>query len=111
MREMRSGAPTLSRAPAYIETVIFTNDLEDQNMNKDIVEGKWKQIRGEAKAWWGKLTDDDLDRAAGKFDVLTGLLQEKYGYTREAAADEIDKRVTEYELNLKKKTVPTSMKS
>ena len=33
-------------------------------MNKDVLEGKWKQIRGEAKAWWGKLTDDDLDRAA-----------------------------------------------
>ncbi len=71
-------------------------------MNKDIFEGKWKQIRGEAKAWWGKLTDDDLDRAAGKFDVFAGLLQEKYGYTRERAAEEIDKRVTEYEARLKR---------
>ena len=77
-------------------------------MNKDIVEGKWKQIRGEAKAWWGKLTDDDLDRAAGKFEVLTGLLQEKYGYTRQYAADEIDKRVTAYEADLKDKTNPVS---
>lgn len=79
-------------------------------MNKDIVEGKWKQIRGEAKAWWGKLTDDDLDRAAGKFDVLAGLLQEKYGYTREVAANEIDKRVSAYEASLKAKTDPTSVK-
>lgn len=76
-------------------------------MNKDIVEGKWKQMRGEAKAWWGKLTDDDLDRAAGKLDVLAGLLQEKYGYTRQHAADEIDKRVTEYEAKLKENTAPT----
>jgi len=90
--------------------IVFSNDLEDQTMNKDIVEGKWKQMRGETKAWWGKLTDDDLDRAAGKFEVLTGLLQEKYGYTREAAADEIDKRVTEYETSLKKKTEPTPVK-
>ncbi len=73
-------------------------------MNNDIFEGKWKQIRGEAKAWWGKLTDNDLDRAAGKLDVLVGVLQEKYGYTREQAADEVDKRVTEYEANLKKVT-------
>ena len=79
-------------------------------MNKDILEGNWKQIRGEAKAWWGKLTDDDLERAAGKFDVLAGLLQEKYGYTRQAAADEIDKRVTAYEANLKKTTGPTPTK-
>jgi uncharacterized protein YjbJ (UPF0337 family) len=79
-------------------------------MNKDIVEGKWKQIRGEAKAWWGKLTDDDLDRAAGKFDVLAGLLQEKYGYTRQRAAEEIDKRITEYESSLKRSSAPTPKK-
>ena len=76
-------------------------------MNKDIIEGQWKQIQGQAKAWWGKLTDDDLKRAAGKFDVLAGLLQEKYGYTRQRAVDEINKHVTEYEASLKKKTGPT----
>jgi uncharacterized protein YjbJ (UPF0337 family) len=71
-------------------------------MNKDIFEGKWKQIRGEAKTWWGKLTDDELDQAAGKFDVLAGMLQEKYGYTRERADEEINKRVAEFEASLKK---------
>jgi len=75
-------------------------------MNQDIFEGKWKQIHGEAKAWWGKLTDDDLERAAGKYEVFVGLLQEKYGYTRQQAADEIDQRVTEFETNMKKNTVP-----
>jgi uncharacterized protein YjbJ (UPF0337 family) len=79
-------------------------------MNKDIMEGKWKQMRGEAKAWWGKLTDDDLERAAGKYEVLAGIIQEKYGYTREQAANEIDKRVTEFEDSLKKNTEPTVVK-
>ncbi|MBK7779851.1 MAG: CsbD family protein [Ardenticatenia bacterium] len=77
-------------------------------MNSDIFEGKWKQIRGEAKSWWGKLTDDDLDRAAGKFDVLAGLLQERYGYSREHAADEIDKRVTAFEAGMKEETAAQS---
>ena len=71
-------------------------------MNKDILEGKWKQMRGNAKTWWGKLTDDDLDRAAGKYDVLAGLLQEKYGYTRQHADEEIDKHFKEFEASLKK---------
>ena len=79
-------------------------------MNKDVFEGKWKQFRGEAKVWWGRLTDDDLDRAAGKFEVLAGLLQEKYGYTREAAADEIEERVTELESAMKIKTQPSVVK-
>jgi uncharacterized protein YjbJ (UPF0337 family) len=81
---------------------LFSKDLEDQTMNKDILEGKWKQMRGQAKTWWGKLTDDDLDRAAGKYDVLAGLIQEKYGYTRQRADEEIDKHMKEYEASLKK---------
>lgn len=79
-------------------------------MNKDIFEGKWKQISGEIKSWWGKLTDDDVKRANGKFDVFTGLLQEKYGFTHERAVEEIDKRVTEFEANMKKKTIPVPAK-
>ena len=75
-------------------------------MSSDVLKGKWQQIRGEAKGWWGKLTDDDLERAAGKIDILAGLLQEKYGYTRAHAIEEIDQRVNEYEAKLKK-SMPT----
>ena len=79
-------------------------------MNKDVFDGKWKQIRGEARAWWGKLNDNDLERAGGKFDVLVGLLQEKYVYTRQRAADEIDKHVSAYEASLKTKPLPATGK-
>ena len=37
-------------------------------MNQEILQGKWKQIRGEAQSWWGKLTNDDLDRVEGKVE-------------------------------------------
>jgi len=57
-------------------------------MNKDIFEGKWKEMRGQVRETWGKLTDDDLDKAGGKSDQLIGLLQQKYGYTREQAEKE-----------------------
>ncbi len=61
-------------------------------MNNNVIEGKWKQIRGEAKVWWGKLTDDDLEQVSGNIDKLTGLLQKKYGYTLQQAQEEIEKR-------------------
>ena len=64
-------------------------------MNQDIFEGKWKQMRGQAKVWWGKLTDDDLEKVGGKFDQLIGLLQEKYGYTRQQAEEEFNRRLKE----------------
>jgi uncharacterized protein YjbJ (UPF0337 family) len=66
-------------------------------MNADILKGKWKQIQGEAKKWWGDLTDDELTRVDGEQDKLVGLLQEKYGYSREKAEAEIDQRLTAYE--------------
>ena len=70
---------------------------EDPYMNKDIFEGKWKQMKGQIKVAWGKLTDDDLDTVAGKYDKFVGLLQEKYGYTRERAEEEVDRQIAEHE--------------
>jgi uncharacterized protein YjbJ (UPF0337 family) len=61
-------------------------------MNNDVFEGQWKKIRGQAKVWWGQLTDDDLEKVGGKFDKLIGVLQEKYGYTRQQAENEYKKR-------------------
>jgi uncharacterized protein YjbJ (UPF0337 family) len=62
----------------------------EQAVNKDILEGKWKQVRGKIKETWGDLTDDELDQVSGKYDVLVGKLQEKYGYSRQEAEKEID---------------------
>ena len=39
-------------------------------MNWDQIAGNWKQAKGQIKQKWGKLTDDDLDVAEGKKDVL-----------------------------------------
>jgi uncharacterized protein YjbJ (UPF0337 family) len=54
-------------------------------------------MRGDLKSWWGKLTDDDFEKIGGKKDRLLGMLQEKYGYTREAAQQEIDRRFRDYD--------------
>lgn len=59
-------------------------------MNWDQIEGKWKQLRGNAKEQWGKLTDDDLDVMAGKRDQLIGKVQEKYGIAKEEAERQVD---------------------
>jgi uncharacterized protein YjbJ (UPF0337 family) len=66
-------------------------------MNTDIFEGRWKQMRGELRSWWGKLTDDDLENIAGHKDKLLGVLQEKYGYTRDEARREVDRHLKEYD--------------
>jgi uncharacterized protein YjbJ (UPF0337 family) len=64
-------------------------------MNDDTLLGQWKQIRGKSKEWWGKLTDDDLDVVDGKREQLIGMLQKKYGYTKDQAAQEVNRRLKE----------------
>ena len=58
-------------------------------MNADIIKGKWKQINGRIKERWGNLTDDDPDVAEGHSEYLAGKLQERYGWTKEKAQDEL----------------------
>jgi uncharacterized protein YjbJ (UPF0337 family) len=55
-------------------------------MNKTIMQGKWRQVRGGMKTRWASLTDDDRRMIDGKLDQMMGLLQERYGYTQERAA-------------------------
>lgn len=62
-------------------------------MNKDTVEGNWKQLKGKVKEQWGKLTDDDFDVIAGKRDQLVGRIQERHGISR----DEAEKQVKDWE--------------
>jgi uncharacterized protein YjbJ (UPF0337 family) len=59
-------------------------------MNKDTIEGNWKQLKGNVKARWGKLTDNDLDVANGSADILSGKIQERYGIAREEAEKQLD---------------------
>jgi uncharacterized protein YjbJ (UPF0337 family) len=66
-------------------------------MNKDILEGKWKQMRGQIKVSWGKLTDNDLEQVGGKYDKFVALLQEKYGFSRERAEEEVNRQIADYE--------------
>ncbi len=57
----------------------------------DQIEGKWKQLRGQVRTQWGKLTDDDLEQIAGRKDILAGKLQERYGIAKEEANAQIER--------------------
>ncbi len=57
--------------------------------SNDAMKGKWKQVLGEAKLTWGKLTDDELLQLDGHADELTGLVQERYALARDAAAKQV----------------------
>jgi hypothetical protein len=68
-------------------------------MNKAMFEEEWKVIRSQSTAWWSLMAEFDLakvDKAEVKFDKYVTLLQVKYGYTRQKAREELDRRLAEY---------------
>jgi len=63
-------------------------------MNRDQLQGNWKQVKGKAQEQWGKLTNDDLDQINGRAEQLEGKIQERYGKSKEEAKKEVDKFCT-----------------
>lgn len=60
------------------------------NTTKDILIGRWHEVKGQVRKQWGKLTDDDLARLSGKTEELVGVLQQRYGYGKVQAEIEIN---------------------
>lgn len=59
-------------------------------MNRDRIEGNWKQLKGKIRQQWGKLTDDQLDQINGSKEMLAGKLQELYGISKEEAEKQVN---------------------
>ncbi len=65
-------------------------------MDPEQIKGNWKQLKGDIKKQWGKLTDDDLAEAEGHRDYLIGKIQERYGIAKDEAREQLE----EFEKNL-----------
>lgn len=58
-------------------------------MNRDRLEGGWKQFGGKVKEQWGRLTHDPRRELAGRRDQLAGRVQQRYGISKEQSAREL----------------------
>lgn len=52
-------------------------------MNRDRIEGIWKQVCGRLRQRWGMLISDQLNAIAGTQSQLAGRIQERCGITKE----------------------------
>lgn len=60
-------------------------------MNTQIAKGTMKDLKGELKQTWAKLTDDDLTYLDGSVDQIIGKVQKAYGYSKDKALEEFDR--------------------
>lgn len=66
-------------------------------MNWDVIEGNWKEFKGNVKQQWSKLTDDQLEVIAGKREHLAGKIQVMYGIGK----DEAEHQLSDWQSNQK----------
>jgi uncharacterized protein YjbJ (UPF0337 family) len=59
-------------------------------MNEAMLKGNWNELKGRIKAKWGDITNDDMDVIDGKADQLVGILQQRYGRSKEEAEREVE---------------------
>ena len=63
--------------------------------NRSKFDQEWKVIRGRSMEWFSLLGEHDLkkiDKAQDKQDKFLTMLQVKYGYTRQQATEEVNRR-------------------
>lgn len=48
-------------------------------MNRDVINGKWKQMKGEFLMLWAEWFDSDDIWIHGSHESLSGIVQEDYG--------------------------------
>jgi uncharacterized protein YjbJ (UPF0337 family) len=68
-------------------------------MNKDIIAGRWKEIKGSIKQQWAKFTEEDVLKLKGSYEELKGELQKKYGHKKEEAEKEINDFVKKHKFD------------
>lgn len=66
-------------------------------MNTQIAKGAMKDLKGELKQTWAKLTDDDLNYLDGSVDQILGKIQKAYGYTTDKVQEEFNNFKTKNE--------------
>lgn len=58
-------------------------------MNRDRLEGNWKQFGGQLKELWGRLTLDPECVHAGRRDQIAGRVMERYGLSKDRSARQL----------------------
>lgn len=65
-------------------------------MNQNTISGKWKELKGEIRNQWGKLTDDEIESTKGNLTAVTGLIQQRYGEAKESTSEKLNSLFARY---------------
>lgn len=59
-------------------------------MENPQIRGRWDQIKGLVREFWGELSGDEIDFLAGHRERLIGKLEERYDMSRAEAEKQVE---------------------
>jgi uncharacterized protein YjbJ (UPF0337 family) len=74
-----------SHLSAHRQLGKYLSITKESDMNMDRIEGSWRQLKGNVKQQWGRLTNDQFMAMEGKRDQTAGKNQVSYGLSMETA--------------------------
>jgi uncharacterized protein YjbJ (UPF0337 family) len=75
-------------------------------LNEEQFNGKWNEIKGGIRNLWGKITDDELEQIKGNITEVTGLVEEKYGETKEDIKQKLSRLMESFDNDTDKNISP-----
>ncbi len=75
-------------------------------LNQEQFQSKWWEIKGGIRNLWGKLTDDELEQVKGNITEVSGLVEEKYGETKEEIKMKLDQLLESFDNDSDKNISP-----
>jgi uncharacterized protein YjbJ (UPF0337 family) len=68
----------------------FVRPQQETQMNWEQIQGDWMLFKGNVRANWVKISDEDLTRIGGRREELVKRLQARYGFAKNEAEREVD---------------------
>lgn len=81
----------VSLVGAVILLAVVNFFRRDNNVKNRVIEGKWEQVSSKIHARWGKLTDQDIAKINRNHEQFNVTLQERYGYAKKEAENQIQR--------------------
>jgi uncharacterized protein YjbJ (UPF0337 family) len=84
----------------------YEKSKEDSMLNEEQFSGKWKEIKGGIRNLWGRITDDELDQMKGNLSEVSGLVEERYGETKEDIKEKLTHLMSSFDNDTDKNISP-----
>lgn len=66
-------------------------------LSEEQIRGKWNEIKGGVRNLWGEITDDELEQTKGNIQAVSGIVEQKYGETKESIKHKMDRLMDSFD--------------